>query len=414
MIRTALVGQRTDGDEPDTTEIRRLVDATGGRVVGEVTQIRPEHPDTGFGPGKVETIADRIDATGAATFVVDNTLTPNQTVTLEAALGVPVLDRHRVVLEIFAERAQTRRAQLQVELARLRYERPRVRELEDPQLMNIALEKGTRLDDVRARIDELERQLDELPAIDRQWRERRREAGFDLVAIAGYTNAGKTTLLRRLADDMSLETDRHDDLADSAAVEDRLFKTLETTTRRASIAGRDVLLTDTVGFLDDLPHWLVESFRGTLAEIEAADAVLLVADAAQPVAELQRKLATASEAIPEAVPTIPVLNKADAVSDDRLQERRQAVAEAAPNPVVTSASTAEEFEGLETRLAEALPGLEEAELELPLSDDAMSVVSRLHDEAASIEVEYRSESATVAIEGKPRIVGWARSKAAEL
>jgi GTP-binding protein HflX len=414
MIRTALVGQRTDGDEPDTTEIRRLVEATGGRVVGTVTQIRPEHPGTGFGPGKVETIAERVDATGAATFVVDNTLTPNQTVKLEAALGVPVLDRHRVVLEIFADRAQTRRAQLQVELARLRYELPRVREHEDPQLMNIALEKGTRLDDVRARIDELERQLEELPAIDRQWRERRREAGFDLVAIAGYTNAGKTTLLRRLADDLALESDRHDDLAESAAIEDRLFKTLETTTRRATIAGRDVLLTDTVGFLDDLPHWLVESFRGTLAEIEAADAVVLVADVAQPVAELERKLATAAEAIPDTAPTIPVLNKADAVSDDRLRERRQAVAETAPNPVVTSASTADEFEALETRLEEALPGLEQAELELPLSDEAMSVVSRLHDEAASIDVEYGPNSATVAIEGKPRIVGWARSKAAEL
>ncbi|MFB6359708.1 MAG: GTPase HflX, partial [Halobacteriales archaeon] len=276
MIRTALVGQRTDGGEPDTTEIRRLVEATDGRIVGEVTQRRPEHPATGFGPGKVETVAERIDATGAATFVVDNTLTSNQTVNLESALGVPVLDRHRVVLEIFAERAQTRRAQLQVELARLRYELPRIRELDDPQPMNIALEKGTRLDDVRDRIDELERQLEGLPAIDQQWCERRREAGFDLVAIAGYTNAGKTTLLRRLADDLSLETERHEDLAESAAIEDRLFETLETTTRRATIAGRDVLLTDTVGFLDDLPHWLVESFRGTLREVEQADAVLLV------------------------------------------------------------------------------------------------------------------------------------------
>lgn len=414
MIRTALVGQRTAGDEPDTNEIRQLVEATGGRVVGEVTQVRPEHPDTGFGPGKVETIAERVEATGAATVVVDNRLTPNQTVNLESALGVPVLDRHRVVLEIFAERAQTRRAQLQVELARLRYERPRIRELDDPQLMNIALEKGTRLEDLRTRIDELERQLEALPAIDDQRRERRREAGFDLVAIAGYTNAGKTTLLRRLADDLALDEARHADLAASAAVEDRLFKTLETTTRRATIGGRDVLLTDTVGFLDDLPHWLVESFRGTLGEIEAADAVILVADVAQPVAELERKLETASDAVPDDVPTITVLNKADAVSGDRLHERQQAVAHIVSNPVVTSARTDPELEGLETRLQGALPALERAKLELPLSDDAMSVVSRLHDEAAAIEVEYGAESATVAIEAKAPVVGWARSRAAEL
>jgi len=127
--------------------------------------------------------------------------------------------------------------------------------------------------------------------------QRRQEEGFDLVALAGYTNAGKSTLLRRLADGMSLDGERHDDLDRTAAVEDRLFKTLETTRRRATIAGRETLVTDTVGFLADLPHWLVESFRGTLAAVEAADAVVVVADLAQPVPELRRKLDTALETL---------------------------------------------------------------------------------------------------------------------
>jgi len=414
MIRTALVGRRTETDEPDTREIRGLVEAAGGRVVGEVTQTRPENPATGFGPGKVETIAQRIETTGAATFVVDNHLTPTQTVNLEDALGVPVVDRHRVVLEIFAEQAHSRRAQLQVELARLRYELPRVREFDDPQPMNIAQEKGYRVKDLQGRIDALERQLDELPAVDEQWRDQRRAAGFDLVAIAGYTNAGKTTLLRRLADDLTLDADGHDDLADAAAVEDQLFKTLTTTTRRATLRGREVLLTDTVGFLDDLPHWLVESFRGTLREVEAADAVIVVADLDQSPVQLERKLHTALENVPTDVPTITALNKADLVPEPAVAKRLEAIRNLAPKPVVLSLREDDSLDPLVRQLQRALPGLEPAELELPLSDAAMSVVSWIHDEATSVEVEYGAETVTVWLEARPGVVAKARSKVAAL
>jgi GTP-binding protein HflX len=413
MIRTAIVGRRADAGDPDTREIRRLVEATGGRVVGEITQVRPEHPATQFGPGKVAAIADRVDATGATAFVVDNPLTPTQTVNLEDAIDAAVLDRHRVVLEIFAERAHSGRAQLQVELARLRYELPRIRELDDPQPMNIAQEKGHWLKDVRDRIDDLEGKLAELPAVDAHRRGRRREAGFDLVAIAGYTNAGKTTLLRRLADDLSFESDVHDDLEETAAIEDRLFKTLETTTRRATLGGRDVLLTDTVGFLDDLPHWLVESFRGTLAEAEAADAVLLVADLAQPPDELERKLATARDAIPDDAPVVTALNKADLVAEDEIDERLTTAEALAPNPVVTSARTADRMDELAARIVDALPSLETAELTLPLADEAMSVVSWLHDEAASVDVEYGPEAVSAEFEAKPPGVAKARSRRGE-
>ena len=414
MIRTALVGRRTEADEPDTREIRGLVEAAGGRVVSEVTQLRPEHPATGFGPGKVKTIAQRIETTGAATFVVDNHLTPTQTVNLEDALGVPVVDRHRVVLEIFAEQAHSRRAQLQVELARLRYELPRVREFDDPQPMNIAQEKGYRVKDLQDRIDALERQLDELPAVDEQWRDQRRAAGFDLVAIAGYTNAGKTTLLRRLADDLTLDADGHDDLADAAAVEDQLFKTLTTTTRRATLRGREVLLTDTVGFLDDLPHWLVVSFRGTLREVEAADAVIVVADLDQSPVQLERKLHTALENVPTDAPTINALNKADLVTEPAVAERLEAIRDLAPKPVVLSLREDDSLDPLVTQLQRVLPGLEPAELELPLSDAAMSVVSWIHDEATSVEVEYGAETVTVRLEARPGVVAKARSKVAGL
>jgi len=412
MIRTAVVAKRTDERTPDTEEIRGLTEAAGGRVLGEVTQRRPEDPGSQFGDGKVAELAALVEDSGAEAVVVDNELTPRQTVTLEDAVGARVVDRHRVVLEIFADRARTRRAQLQVELARLNYRLPRVRERSDEGALNRVTESGTPYYDLLDRIDEVERTLRELPAVDEQHREARREQGFDLVAVAGYTNAGKTTLLRRLADGMALEPDDHDDLETTAGVEDRLFETLETTTRRATVGGRDVLLTDTVGFLDDLPHWLVESFRGTLREVEAADAVVLVADVAQPVPELRRKLETTLETLgDDHPPVVTALNKADAVDDAALERKREAVADVAPNPVPISALEGEGLETLGERTTAALPSLERVALELPLSDDAMSLVSWLHDEAAQATVEYGPEAATVDLAGTPATLRKAKARA---
>jgi GTP-binding protein HflX len=433
MLQTAVIAKRTDDGQPGTEEIRGLTEAAGARVVGEVTQRRPEDPGTQFGTGKVAELADIVGETGADTVVVDNELTPNQTVNLQRETGVRVVDRHRVVLEIFAQQARTRRAQLQVELARLRYRLPRLEEEEDVQFLNRLLEKGTRQDDVRDRIDEIERKLDELPAVDEKHREARREQGFDLVAIAGYTNAGKSTLLRRLADDMRLEELDHEDLETTAGVEDRLFKTLETTTRRATLRGREVLLTDTVGFLDDLPHWLVESFRGTLREVEEADAVLLVADVAQPVEELRRKLETTMETLgDDHPPVVAALNKADAVEERALARKREAVADVAPNPVALSAlegrafaeSTGErasdgpelgdDLSPLVDQVVGALPDLAREELELPLADDAMSLVSWLHDEAARVDVEYGSDVVQVEVAARPATLAKTRARAEAL
>jgi len=413
MLRTAVIAKRADEGTPETDEIRRLTEAAGARVVGAVTQTRPEDPGLQFGDGKVAELAEVVAETGADTVVVDNELTPQQTVELEDRTDVRVIDRHRVVLEIFAEQARTRRAQLQVELARLNYRLPRVREASDEGLMNRWTESGTPLYDLRDRIDELERKLNDVSGDAERRRERRRDEGFDLVALAGYTNAGKSTLLRRLADDMSLDADRHADIEETAGVEDRLFKTLETTTRRATVEGRDVLLTDTVGFLDDLPHWLVESFRGTLQEVEEADAVVLVADVAQPVEELRRKLETARETVPADVPTVTAFNKCDLLTEAQLAERRDALSDVAPDPVVISAREGDLSE-LCSRLGGALPDLERDRLRLPLTDDAMSLVSWVHDRAVEADVEYTADAAVVEFAARPATVRKARARAEDV
>jgi GTP-binding protein HflX len=405
MLQTAIIAKRVTEGDPDTAEIRQLTEAAGARVVGEYTQTRRPDPGTELGAGKVTELAERVETTGADTVVVDAALSPQQTVTLEDRLGARVVDRHRVVLEIFAGQSRTRRAQLQVELARLRYRLPRVRERADEGALNRFTESGTPYYDLLDRIDELERKLDDLPAVDEQFRERRREQGFDLVAIAGYTNAGKSTLLRRLADGMDLDATTHDDVESTAAVEDRLFKTLETTTRRATLDGREALVTDTVGFLDDLPHWLVESFRGTLTEVDAADAVLLVADVAQATDELRRKLTAVHETLgDDHPPVVTALNKADLVDEATLEKRLSAVSDLAPDPVVVSARTDETLDPLERSVRAELPALAEETLALPLSDDGMSLLSRIHDEAVDAAVTYEPERAVVRFSAKPATV----------
>jgi GTP-binding protein HflX len=414
----AVVARRAPpGEAPDTTEIEGLAEAAGYEVVGACTQSRREDPGTNLGAGKVEELAALVEEAGADLAILDNELTPGQTVELEERLpGVDVVDRYRLVLSVFADQADSHRAKLQVEHARLTYELPRIRERTGQHVLNRATEKGTRVNDVEDRIAGIERKLDAMPSPAERFRERRREEGFDLVAVAGYTNAGKSTLLHRLADDLDVaDADPdHGDVDATASIEDRLFETLETTTRRATVGGRTTLLTDTVGFVDDLPHGLVESFSSTLGEVAAADAVVLVADAARPPDRLRATLATAREVIDGAGAdpdsAVVALNKVDRLDDGELAERRDAVVDLAPDPVAVSALHGEGIDRLEARVRERLPTAR-AELVVPNCDGAMGLVSWAYDHCEVLDVEY-DERVRIELAGRPALVERARSRAA--
>jgi GTP-binding protein HflX len=419
--KPAIVAKRTDNGRVDTTEIAALTDAAGYRVADEVTQARAEDPGSYFGSGKVAELAERAADTGAALVAVDGELAPNQTIAIRDRLpdGTRVFDRYRLVLEIFADQATTRRAALQVELAQLRYELPRIEETADLQFLNKLLEKGTPVDGVKNRIAELERKIDALPSPAEQYRERRREQGFDLVTIAGYTNAGKSTLLHRLADELDLAAadPDHPDEDATAAVEDRLFKTLETTTRRATLDGRPVLFTDTVGFVDDLPHWLVESFSETLSEAAAADAVVLVVDASDDPETMQEKLdvsldVLASQGVDRSN-VVTALNKVDLLDEREREQRRQVIGGRAPTPIPVSVTEGTNLGGLVDVVTDRLP-TERAELAVPNCDEAMALVSRAYDRATVEDVEYGGETVRLVVRGRPDVVAKLEARAAEV
>ncbi|WP_336022123.1 GTPase HflX [Halobellus salinisoli] len=423
-----VVAKRVDGGEiADLTEIAELASAAGYEVVGQLSQSREEDAAYHFGEGKVDELAALVRETDAAAVVVDNRLGPYQTYNIGGALpeGVGVIDRFTLILEIFGQRANTRKAQLQVELAELRYELPRAeakaslaKRDERPGFMGLGEYDESRERDIKAQISRIKQELDTIADKEETRREQRRESGFDLVALAGYTNAGKSTLMRRLADDLDVgeNEDLHPDLDPTAESEDRLFTTLGTTTRRADTGTRDVLLTDTVGFISDLPHWLVESFESTLDSVYRADLVLLVVDASESTEEMREKLITCHDTLYERneAPIVTVLNKIDRVDDEELAEKRAALDALAPNPVTVSGLTGENVAELTDRIEAELPEWREERLLLPLSDDAMSLVSWIYDHGNVEREEYTDEEVLVEFAARPAIVEKARSKAAAL
>ncbi|QGA81971.1 GTPase HflX [Halomicrobium sp. LC1Hm] len=411
----AVVASRNAVEQPDSTEIERLATAAGYEIVATITQRRREDPGTWLGSGKAEEVADHAETTDADAVIVDGGLSPGQYANFIELLppGVELVDRYRLVLDIFAEGAGDRRAALQVEAATLEYQLPRLRQVTEESLLNRATEKGSPVLDFERRIDRIEAKLDDLSAAARERREQRRHSGFGLVTIAGYTNAGKTTLLHRLADELAIDEhgSPHQDLTTTAPAADELFVTLETVTRRGAVAGIDVLYTDTVGLIDGLPHDLVESFSATLDEVAAGDVVLLVVDATDDPERISEKVTIAREAFDELrAELVVVLNKVDLVDD--VAERQRAVQELSAHTVPVSALEGTGIDRLHEQIHEALP-TERATFTVGNTAATQQFLSWAHEQGA-VETRYENDVVHVTLEARPNRIEQARSRVEDI
>ena len=381
-------------------ELAALVETAGGEVIGMFIQNRPTpDPGTFIGDGKVLELKDFITANECDLAVFDNELSPSQMRVLSEALGIKVLDRSGLILDIFAQRAQSREGQLQVELAQYKYLLPRLTGMWTHHVRQTAsggsppigtrgpgetqLETDRR--HIRRKIQKLEEELGAVRKVRCTQRRRREKNAVPVVALVGYTNAGKSTLLNCLT-------------GSDIPANDRLFDTLDTTTRKLRLSDlTEVLVSDTVGFIRKLPHHLVEAFKATLEELSYADVLLHVIDISNPDWEEQAKVVDgliqqlgASE-----TPCIRVFNKCDAYVG---------ILPHGEDIVCLSARSGEGVSELVQKLLALLEqGNHRVHLEIPYSD--AGVADALNREASILSLEYTDTGITAEVVVPPELFG---------
>ena len=391
LERVVLAGLWTEGTVEDAEnslrELAALAETAGSEVLDGLVQrrLKPD-PGTFLGSGKALELKDIVEATGADTVIVDSELAPSQRRALEDIVKVKVIDRTALILDIFAQHAKSREGKAQVELAQLEYMLPRLRGWgaslsrqaggraasgegigsRGPGETKIEMDRRR----LRARMAKLKREIAAMAPARETKRLSRKRNRVPSVAIAGYTNAGKSSLLNRLTDAGVL-------------VENALFATLDPTVRKAQTPdGIGYTLSDTVGFVRSLPTQLVEAFRSTLEEVADADVILHVVDASHPDPEGQIRAVREVIADLDArrIPEIIVLNKADAADPFILERMRQRE----PNHVIVSARTGEGIDELKQKIADTIPR-PSLEVKLLIPYNHGEVISRLHARDAEIK-----------------------------
>ena len=402
LENVVLAGVHPQGEQEDAEnslrELAALAETAGAVVLDGVLQRRP-HPDpaTYLGRGKAEELRDLVAAVGADTVIADTELAPSQRRALEDVVKVKVIDRTTVILDIFSQHAKSREGKAQVELAQLEYLLPRLRGWGDSMSRQAGGQVGaagagmgsrgpgeTKIEldrrRIRTRMAQLRRQIASFAPARAAKRAERDRHTVPSVAIAGYTNAGKSSLLNRLT-------------SAGVLVENALFATLDATVRRTQTSdGRVYTFTDTVGFVRNLPHQLVEAFRSTLEEVGEADVVLHVVDGAHP--DPAAQLATVRDVIGDVgareLPELVVFNKADLIDDDT----RLVLRGLEPDAVFASSRTGEGVDEIRARIERMLP-LPPVEVRVLVPYDRGDLVSAVHETGIILTQEHVADGTAI-------------------
>jgi GTPase len=366
-----------------------------------------------LGAGKVDELAALVKETGTEKVIFDNSLRTIQAYNLAKATKVENIDRFQLILEIFTKRATTTEANLQIQLATLKNELKHAREKvrlskrgEQPGFMGIGVyEADVYREAIKRQVHTIQQKLKHIREKRVLHRERRTELGFYSISLAGYTNAGKSSLFNALA-------------TETTEVNNALFTTLSTTTRLIEFSRRRFLLTDTVGFIERLPLTLIEAFHSTLEETIYSDLIILVLDINEPIEIIRNKNRTCQQTIDRigaaGVPVITALNKIDKLTDAEAQEKLQQLKDETKNPILLSAKTKTNLDLLRKEVLRKLEGYIQASFSVPLTANTMSLISWVHTGSDVKKIDYTDNSVQVALEANPEFVEKLKKRVEEL
>jgi GTPase len=376
-------------------------------------QTRPPDSRYQIGPGKVEELARMVEENGADKVIFDNQLRTLQTYNLAKATKVEVIDRFQLILEIFTKRATTTEAQLQIQLALVRNELKHAREKvrlskgsEQPGFMGLgAYEADVYRDAIKRQVQTIQKKLVRVREKRVLQRERRTELGFLTISLAGYTNAGKSSLFNALTED-------------TVKVENSLFTTLSTTTRMIEFSNRKFLLTDTVGFIDRLPIALIEAFHSTLEETIFSDLIVIVIDLNEPLEIIEKKNDVCIETIERlgaaGIPTITALNKIDAMKKEDIDQKLEALKDKVKNPILLSAKRQTNLDELRRYILRILENYVQAQFSVPLTGNAMAFISWVHQKTHIEKEDFTNDAVNITFESNPSIAEQVKRKVEDL
>ena len=410
-MKVAIVHRVQRGEADNLAELRELCKTAGYEVVYQLKQERPPHPRYNIGPGKLEELKRAVRELGIEKVIFENDLKPVQEYNLAKALKVPIITRTQLILEIFSLHASSIEAKLQIKLAELKYELSRAKEKvrlakkgEQPGFHGLgAYEADVYYDEIHRRMVSITKKLEHIKKHMDLIRVSRKEYGLPLISLAGYTNAGKSTLFNALT-------------REQVKVSPQLFTTLTPTTRIARMNGKPVFISDTVGFIKNLPTLLIEAFYATLREIALSDLILLVADISEPLDKLRERIETSLQILynigAHNVPTILVLNKIDLTGVEEAKRRAEELDLGLPY-VLTSAKTGWGLRSLQEAVSGMLKGFIRIETKLPYNGETMSMLNEIYQCSKVNEVTFDERFIKLDIEAPIRLAEKIRRCAAD-
>ncbi len=405
--------RRLNREKPSLEELKRLAEAAGYTVAATLEQVREPDARYQIGAGKVEELARLVKENGIEKILFDNPLKPVQSYNLAKATGIEAIDRFKLILEIFIKRATTTEALLQIQLATLKYELAHAKErvrlakmTEQPGFMGLgAYEVDVYQEAVKQQVHTIQRKLKKIREKRLLHRERRSELGFSAISLAGYTNAGKSSLFNALTEE-------------TVRVDSKLFTTLSTTTRFVEISKRKFLITDTVGFIDRLPLTLIEAFHSTLEETIYSDLIILVLDISESLEMIEKKnnicLETIDRIGASGIPILTTLNKIDLLEKTEVEEKLKILEMKIKNPVLISALRKTNLEPVKNVILEKLGDYVRVSFSIPMSSQTMSFMSWIHERADVQKVSYMSDSVQVILEAAPWFAEKVRKRVKDL